>query len=523
MTKLKLTSKDRAELAEWNDLVVSIKESSDINPMDTTADIQARRRHLEKDPESWFRYYFEMYCTSEAAEFHKAATHRILTHERWYEVRAWSRELAKSARAMMEISYLALTGKIRNVLLISNSLDNAERLLLPFMANFEENQRIIQDYGPQRKLGEWEAGEFTLRSGCSFRAIGAGQSPRGTRNKNVRPDFILIDDIDTDEECRNSERIKNKWKWLEDALIPAMSVSGRYRILFNGNIIAMDCCIKRAIEKAKELQKQHGIGHVDIINIRDKNGLSVWPAKNSEEDIDMFLSLISTSSAQKEFFNNPVSEGNIFEIVVFGKVPPLSKFRYLVIYGDPAPGESKKKQASFKSVCLLGKLKGTLYVIKARVFRGKNEDFIEAFFNQYSYVQGKATVYCYVENNKLQDPFFQQVLRKHLLRLRKKHGIPLNIKPDEDRKTDKATRIEANLEPLDREGNLIFNEQEKDSLDMKELTDQFKLFDLTLPYPADGPDCVEGGNRVIDTKAGSMEKTITIKREKLRSLNKYRR
>ena len=215
MTKLKLTSKDRAELAEWNDLVVSIKESSDINPMDTTADIQARRRHLEKDPESWFRYYFEMYCTSEAAEFHKAATHRILTHERWYEVRAWSRELAKSARAMMEISYLALTGKIRNVLLISNSLDNAERLLLPFMANFEENQRIIQDYGPQRKLGEWETGEFTLRSGCSFRAIGAGQSPRGTRNKNVRPDFILIDDIDTDEECRNVciGKIPHPFQW----------------------------------------------------------------------------------------------------------------------------------------------------------------------------------------------------------------------------------------------------------------------------------------------------------------------
>ena len=36
---------------------------------------------------------------------------------------------------MMEISKLALTKKIRNVLLISNSADNAERLLLPFMAN----------------------------------------------------------------------------------------------------------------------------------------------------------------------------------------------------------------------------------------------------------------------------------------------------------------------------------------------------------------------------------------------------
>lgn len=78
-----------------------------------------------------------------------------------------------------------------------------------------------------------------------------------------------------------------------------------------------------------------------------------------------------------------------------------------------------------------------------------------------------------MENNKLQDPFFKQVLKKHLNRLRKKHGIPLNIIPDEERKTDKATRIEANLEPMDRDGNLIFNEQEKDSSDMKELVDQF--------------------------------------------------
>jgi len=162
-------------------------------------------------------------------------------------------------------------------------------------------------------------------------------------------------------------------------------------------------------------------------------------------------------------------------------------------------------------------------VIKARVFRGKNEDFIEAFFEQYKHVGGKASVYAYVENNKLQDPFFKQVLKKHLNRLRKKHGIPLNIIPDEERKTDKATRIEANLEPMDRDGNLIFNEQEKDSSDMKELVDQFRMFELTLPYPADGPDCVEGGNRAIDRKAGNMEKPVIIERAAIRRLNKYRR
>lgn len=211
MAKKRLTPQDRIALDNWNELVASVREHSDINPTDTETEIRQRRERLEKNDEEWFKYYFAMYCSCESAAFHKKATGRLMRNNRWYEVRAWSRELAKSARSMMEISKLALTKKIRNVLLISNSADNAERLLLPFMANFEENQRIIQDYGQQKKPGAWETGEFTCMSGCSFRAIGAGQSPRGTRNKNFRPDFILVDDIDTDEECRNPERIKTKY------------------------------------------------------------------------------------------------------------------------------------------------------------------------------------------------------------------------------------------------------------------------------------------------------------------------
>lgn len=153
MAKKRLTPQDRTALVEWEELIASIRENSDINPSDTEAEIRARRESLEKDDEEWFRYYFAMYYSCEAADFHKKATGRLIKNNRWYEVRAWSRELAKSARSMMEISKLAITGKVRNVLLISNSQDNAQRLLLPFMANFEENQRIIQDYGMQKKPG----------------------------------------------------------------------------------------------------------------------------------------------------------------------------------------------------------------------------------------------------------------------------------------------------------------------------------------------------------------------------------
>lgn len=521
MAKKKLTPKDRLALEQWNELVASIKESSDINTSDSVADIETRKKRLEADDDAWFKYYFAQYYTCEPAVFHKKATKRIMQNNRWYEVRAWSRELAKSARSMMEIIKLALTRKIRNVLLISNSADNAERLLLPFMANLEENQRIIQDYGAQKKPGSWETGEFTCQCGCSFRAIGAGQSPRGTRNKNFRPDFILIDDIDTDEECRNLERIKAKWKWLEEALIPTMSVSGNYRILFNGNIIAADCCITRAIAKAEEL-KVKGIGHVDIINIRDKNGHSTWPEKNSEEDIDLFLSLVSASAAQKEFFNNPVAEGEVFKEISYGKVPALSKFKFLVIYGDPAPGENKTKKSSTKTVCLLGKINSRLYVIKAFLDRGLNAEFIDWYVKLLEFVGGRTSVYCYMENNKLQDPFFQQVFQPLVRKVRRERNISLYIRGDEDKKTDKATRIEANLEPMNREGNLILNEAEKDNPHMKRMEDQFKLFNLQLTFPADGPDCVEGGNRILDRKLRDTEPPKKISRKALRINNKYR-
>ena len=100
--------------------------------------------------------------------------------------------------------------------------------------------------------------------------------------------------------------------------------------------------------------------------------------------------------------------------------------------------------------------------------------------------------------------------------------VELNINPDTEKKTDKATRIEANLEPLNREGNLIFNEDEQQNPHMQRLTDQFKLFTLRLKFPADGPDCIEGANRIIDRKARQSEKPVIVTRKSTRSQNKYR-
>ena len=490
--RLKIVEKDA--LTDWDEFRRGLLNAATVDDTETIPEQRQRIARLEADNEAWFAYYYPTYYTCEPAPFHKKATKRLFNHRRWYEVRAWSRELAKSSRSMMEVTKLALTGQIKNILLISNSQDNAERLLMPIMISFESNLRIINDYGVQKKPGSWEMGEFITNDGVAFRALGAGQSPRGTRNEAIRPDFILIDDIDTDEETRNPDRIQKKWEWIEQALIPTVSVSGSYRILFNGNVIARDCCITRAMQKAN---------FVDIINIRNAEGKSSWPQKNSEEDIDMMLSMISTASAQKEYFNNPLSEGDVFKEMTWGKVPPLNRFPFLVAYGDPAPSNSKNGKGSYKSVFLVGAYDGKYYVITGFLDHVTNEEFVGWYYAIRDFVGDKTTVYNYVENNKLQDPFYQQVFIPLFSERAKEKGF-VGIIPDERNKPDKFSRIEGNLEPLNRLGKLILNENEKSNPHMKRLEEQFLLVTPKLTAPADGPDCIEGAVWMINEKLSTL-------------------
>jgi hypothetical protein len=479
---------DRNALREWETYRHSLLASTTIDTSETTIQQKARIKRLEADDEAWFAYYFEKYCTAEPADFHKRATMRIMNNERWYETRAWCRELAKSTRAMMEVLKLALTAKTNNVLLASHSYDNACELLMPFKINLEVNQRIINDYGKQENPGRWEAGKFVTRLGVSFRALGAGQSPRGTRNEEARPDLILIDDIDTDEEVRNQERIKQKWNWIEQALIPTMSVSGRRRILFLGNIIGKDTCIVRSSQVAD---------HLSIVNIRDQYGKSTWPSKNSEEHIDYTLSKISYASGQKEYFNNPVEEGTVFKSLNFKILPSLKKYRFVIAYGDPSFKQSKKND--FKAVVLVGQFGQEFHVIKGFCEQTSTKVMAGWYKTIKDYVGSETPVYYYMEANGTQDIILDQVNAEIFA-----NNWGFSITADKREKGDKFSRIESLLEPLNNNGHLWFNKFDELNEHMKRGCDQFKALEPSLMAHDDFPDAVHGGISLLREKTAVM-------------------
>lgn len=540
MKTLKLKVAERRTIEDWEGYLAELREETAIDRRMSHAEKVKRLRFLEANPVEWIKEMFPGAAKYEFAPFQKEAILRIVRSPgNWYEVLSWARELAKTTIVMFCILYLALTGRKRGILLCSNSSDNAIKLLSHYRANLEANRCIQFYYGPQKGL-KWTEEHFVTRKGVSFMAVGAGQSPRGTRVEEVRPDAILVDDFDTDEECRNPEIVSNKWNWFEQALYFTRSFSEPLLTIFCGNLIAKDCCVARAGKKALELsRREKPLGNWDIINLRmvdinhpdPKNdfmyGTSVWPEKNDEETIDDVLAQVSAASAQKECFNNPVTEGSYFREIKWGPVPPLHKFPFLVSYGDPAPSnkvsgkKGVKKLGSYKANFLVGVLEGNLYVITGYLDHVKNEEFVAWYYYLRDYVDDRTQVYNSIENNKLQDPFYEQVFVPLFRKKWEETGYVIPISPDLRNKPDKFARIEGNLEPLNRAGRLILNISEKDNPNMARLEEQFLLFDDGLPAPADGPDAIEGGFYICQQKAAAVRRcscTVGVRR---RSSKRY--
>ncbi len=476
------TKEDKHALDFWEEYYKSLQDTDNINSLETPEEKAARLKELEGDDEKWFKYYFAKYYTHEPMAFHKAVTFFVMNNPEWYEVCPHSRELSKTGRAMMMFIKLHCTGKKKMTFLLSATKDAAVRLLRPVKLAFEKNARLRNDYGGTLGI-PWREDEFVTPMGTTFIAVGAGNAPRGAKNEEIRPDSIWVDDYDTDEDCRNPDIVDKKWEFFEKAMYGTRSVSNPMLILWNGNIIAEYCCVKKAMEMAD---------HYEIVNIRDKNGKSTWPNKNTEEMIDRVLSKISAASAQSEYFNNPIVLGKVFDKLNYGKMQPLHKYKFLIAYTDP----SYKKNADYKATPLVGKYKDEYHVLWLRCEQTTTATMLDWQFEILDFVDDKTAVYFYIEW-----PWIDDMLKQEIKAANKRHGRTLAIKADDRKKPDKFYRIESNLEPLNRNGKLIFNEDLKGNPHMKNMEFQFLALSPKSKANDDGPDGVEGAVWRVNHKA----------------------
>jgi len=119
----------------------------------------------------------------------------------------------------------------------------------------------------------------------------------------ARPDYIVIDDLDDDELCRNEKRVKELTDWVKEALFGALDV-GRGRFIMVGNLISKNSVLANLAASPAVF--------VSEIKAVDANGNPVWKEKWSKEEADNVRRFMGYRAWEKEMMHNPINDGTIF-------------------------------------------------------------------------------------------------------------------------------------------------------------------------------------------------------------------
>lgn len=446
-----------------------------------TKEQQDRRiERARRDYTFFVSTYFPDIARSPCGRFQTEAAMHILANPNARAVFEWARGHAKSTHMGV---FIPLWLKIQpqrqfhTMVLVSKSETSADKLLSDLQCELAYNELYIRDFGHQIKAGNWAEGAFITTDGCFFTAIGRGQSPRGLKNKGRRPDYIVIDDIDDDELVRNPRRVSQATEWVLSALFGTME-AGRGRFILIGNRIAKDSILTR-------IAARPGVHHT-VVNIIGRNGSPSWKENYTPAEIAGMRAMMGERNFQKEYMNNPITEGAVFQQrhIRYGKMLPLRAYRQIVCYTDPSFKNSAT--ADYKATALVGITSdGHFHVL--RMFAGQVSvtDMIAWHYNIMDYVDGRAPVLYYMEAN-----FMQDLMLDEFARVGNAVGRHVPVIGDKRAKGDKFARIEA-MQPLFERGLIILNEKERESPGMAVLEEQLLMFERGSKTHDDAPDALE--------------------------------
>lgn len=489
-------SKEQKEAFErWKEHCREVQALTEVSlavTKESPSDRDRRIRRLLSNYNEFCEYYFAHFLTLRDkasgdvikiihnAPFHTKAALKIKNTPDLKAVFKWPRGHAKSTHIGVFIPlWLIFQPKrlIDFMVTVGKSEDSAVRLLGDLQAELEFNQKLIADFGEQKNIGSWLEGEFKTKGGAKFLAIGRGQSPRGLRDREARPDYIVIDDLDDDELCRNEKRVKDLTDWVKEALFGALDV-GRGRFIMVGNLISKNSVLAN-------ISASKGV-HVSEIKAVDKDGNPVWAEKWTREEAQAYKDFVGYRAWEKEMMHNPINDGTIFrhEWIRYKKILPLHKYEMLVCYTDPSFKSTTAND--YKACRLWGKIGRELHLIDTYVRQDTVSGMVRWLYNLYESLPENVVASFFIEANMLQDIILDEFATEGNVR-----GYQLPIMPDYRKKPEKIQRIEA-VSPLWERGCVFYNEALRESPDMEVGIEQTLALERGSRAHDDAPDADEG-------------------------------
>jgi hypothetical protein len=136
---------------------------------------------------------------------------------------------AKSTIAEEAVCLMAGFREFKNALFVGSNKDRAMERLHSVRKEVESNDTYRKLFGDL--MGPtWADDELVFANGRRILALGRGQSLRGTKWEDIRPDLIFADDLEERAEAWTKEGRLKVYHWFTRDLIPAGDVGLRVRV-----------------------------------------------------------------------------------------------------------------------------------------------------------------------------------------------------------------------------------------------------------------------------------------------------
>ena len=224
-------------------------------PSDPKASAERRERALA-DFTFFRRTYFPHYCTiagdSALHTWLDAALPRMAeAREGQHIALAAPRGEAKSTFiSLFFVLWCVLTARKRYILIIADALEQAAILLEAVKAELDGNPRLAMDFPAEAGRGRvWNVGTILTAQNVKLQALGAGKRMRGLRHGPHRPDLVILDDLENDENVAKPEQRDKLQDWLQKTVLNLGAADGSMDVVYVGTILHYDSVLARTLDK----------------------------------------------------------------------------------------------------------------------------------------------------------------------------------------------------------------------------------------------------------------------------------
>ena len=404
-------------------------------------------------------------------------------------------------------------------IIISDSSEQAEGFLDNIRVEFEENTAILEDFGVLAG-SVWRSNVLLTKTNIKIEAIGSGKKIRGRKHRNWRPDLIILDDVENDENVRTPEQRKKLKDWFDKAV--SKCGDDYTDIIYIGTLLHYDSLLAKTLtnpayrsikykaviqfSQADDLWQQWETIFTDLSNDdRESEALAffqahkeamlegtqvLWEEKLSYYDLMVMRVSEGEASFNSEEQNEPINPDDCLFMEEWFDYYTEAE----VNFGDPAfdffgfidPSLGKTKRSDFSAIVTLAKHKGSgyMYVVDADIERRHPDRIIADVLAKERWLRasfGHGYRKLGAETNQ-----FQWFLKEELAKASAKAGLYLPIE-EVQQTSDKVMRIQT-LQPDVKNKYIKFNRRHKRLLE--------QLTQFPMGAHDDGPDALEGARSI---------------------------